>query len=221
MLSCAIVGKSLEIIQLLEKYIQETPRLYVKEILTDLTLSSCLEVNILLIDDEIFLRCHPRAWFGNNTILLAEDNSKNEGIFSLNKSHLSYSSFLNAIEKVAGKLYPYCFSAYYNFLFIPVGSHGKMKKIYFADIYYIEAFSNYCAIHCIDTSYLIHSSMKIILNRLPKDNFLRIHRSFIVNTMHIREFEGNRVFLENSTEITIGRAYKEEFYKFISNFSLK
>ena len=50
--------------------------------------------------------------------------------------------------------------------------------------------------------------------RLP-ENFMRIHRSYIVNLNDIREVNKNRIILDAETYLPIGDMYKEAFQKYI------
>lgn len=105
--------------------------------------------------------------------------------------------------------------------FVPHGNHGKMIKISIRDILYIEAMCNYSKIYCATSEHVVYISLKDIFQKLPNYFFTRIHKSYIINTLHLKAFEGNRVFLENSKELTIGRTYRESFYKAINEFILK
>jgi DNA-binding LytR/AlgR family response regulator len=56
--------------------------------------------------------------------------------------------------------------------------------------------------------------MKKMEERLP-ENFMRIHRSYIVNLNDIREVNKNRIILDAETYLQIGDMYKEAFQKYI------
>jgi DNA-binding LytR/AlgR family response regulator len=59
-------------------------------------------------------------------------------------------------------------------------------------------------------------AMKTLEERLPQ-NFMRIHRSYIVNLDKIQEVNKNRVILDADTYLPIGDSYKEQFNKFIES----
>ena len=64
-------------------------------------------------------------------------------------------------------------------------------------------------------------SMKKLEERLPS-NFMRIHRSYIVNLNKIQEVNKNRIFLDSQTELPIGDLYKEEFQAYLNaNYLVK
>ncbi|WDO14629.1 response regulator transcription factor [Flavobacterium sp. WW92] len=94
--------------------------------------------------------------------------------------------------------------------FILVKSGIKNYKINMNDIVYIESLKDYIKINMIGDKN-ITSKYKIgdIQQELNEDNFLRIHRSFIINTSKITAFTMNEIEVSN-IEIPIGASYKED-----------
>ena len=76
-----------------------------------------------------------------------------------------------------------------------VRNHDKMVKVFISDILYIEAERNYCKIHCKDKEQLLVMTLKDVEEKLTSKNFLRIHRSFIVNITHIDEIATSHVVI--------------------------
>ena len=58
--------------------------------------------------------------------------------------------------------------------------------------------------------------MKKLEERLPQ-NFMRIHRSYIINLNKIQEVNKNRVILDEQTYLPVGDNYKEEFNEYLQN----
>ncbi|WP_411031901.1 LytR/AlgR family response regulator transcription factor [Spongiimicrobium sp. 3-5] len=58
---------------------------------------------------------------------------------------------------------------------------GKMIKLLLDDILYIEADRNYCNIVTQNGNYLLSSTLKMMEDKLPRNHFLRVHRSYIIN----------------------------------------
>ena len=58
--------------------------------------------------------------------------------------------------------------------------------------------------------------MKMLMERLPQ-NFMRIHRSYIVNLDKIVEVSKNRVVLDNNTHLPIGDSYREQFNNYLDS----
>ena len=74
-----------------------------------------------------------------------------------------------------------------------------MVKIIIDDIYYLEADRNYCHVHTKASTYLLVNTLKNMEDKLPSEQFQRIHRSFIVNLKHVDEVALSHVTVENKT----------------------
>src|SRR6476659_3045606 len=93
-----------------------------------------------------------------------------------------------------------------NDAFIYVKSEKKNVKILLKDILFIESLKDYIKIHTIDKTILTQVSISAIEQRLP-DNFLRIHRSFIVAKDKITAYTQHDIEI-GKHQIPIGRNYK-------------
>jgi len=101
--------------------------------------------------------------------------------------------------------------------FIFVKSNSRLIKLKTSDIYYIEALKDYVVINALNSRYTIHSTMKDIEKKLPQEEFLRVHRSFIVALDKIAAIEQPNLILENDKKvIPIGGSYKDELNKRIN-----
>jgi DNA-binding LytR/AlgR family response regulator len=93
--------------------------------------------------------------------------------------------------------------------FIFVRSDRVMLKIDFNTIIYIESYSDYIKIHTGKKVVVTRETISAIDAKLPKDQFLRIHRSFIVAISKISSFTSDHVVIENQS-LPISRSYKKE-----------
>jgi two-component system, LytTR family, response regulator len=100
-----------------------------------------------------------------------------------------------------------------------VKSNGKLVKIKVSEIYYIEALKEYVRICTSESSQIVYHTMQNMEERLPKDNFFRIHRSFIVGIRHIQSIEGNTVQV-NGTKLPLSRYAKDEFFNRVAKNKL-
>ena len=93
----------------------------------------------------------------------------------------------------------------------------RIVKINISDIRYIEGMSEYLKVWLDnETKPLITLlSMKKIEERLPP-NFMRIHRSYIINLNKIQEVNKNRVIMDTNTYLPIGDMYKDDFQTYLS-----
>ncbi len=97
-----------------------------------------------------------------------------------------------------------------NFFFIK--SNGKIIKIQHDDFLLAEAQGNYIKISSSKITILANMTFADFEEMLPKNTFIRVHRSFIINKSKISYIEGNTVFIAK-TEIPIGSVYKENLMK--------
>ncbi len=80
---------------------------------------------------------------------------------------------------------------------ILIKSGKKLYKVPFDDIYFIKSESEYITYQTKSFGKLmVHGALKEVENTLPQNQFLRIHRSYIVNVSHIKYVEANVVFIE-------------------------
>ena len=94
-----------------------------------------------------------------------------------------------------------------NFIIIKQG-YDKYK-IAINDILYLEAMKDYTKIVTAEQKYLVLSTLNGVIEKLPKDKFARIHRSYVVNKNKIEAFQKNKVKIQ-STELPIGKLYRHE-----------
>lgn len=88
-----------------------------------------------------------------------------------------------------------CDSPYVQSESIFVRKNERMIKIMIQDIFYFEADRNYCKVHAKNRECLLVMTLKEIDEKLPKEHFLRIHRSYIVNLSHVDEVAGSHVVI--------------------------
>ena len=95
--------------------------------------------------------------------------------------------------------------------FIFVKSNSRLVKLRNTEIFYIEALKDYVVIHTEKTRYTIHSTMKEINNKMSSDDFLRVHRSYIVRLDKIATIEYPSLTLENIEKvIPIGGSFRDD-----------
>lgn len=90
-----------------------------------------------------------------------------------------------------------------------VRAERKMVKITFSDIVYIESLSDYIKIQLIDKTVVTRETISSIEAKLPQNEFIRTHRSFIVSKQKIDSYTNEYVEIENK-QIPISRSYKNK-----------
>ena len=97
-------------------------------------------------------------------------------------------------------------------LFVKVNS--RMVRIDFDDVLYVEALSDYVNIVTPKHKYIVYTTLKALETRLGTfPNFIRVHRSYLLNTQHIESIEDNTANLSGGYFVPIGKSYQDGFYK--------
>lgn len=86
---------------------------------------------------------------------------------------------------------------------------SKFEKVFFRDVSYIEALQNYAVIHVPGKKLITYITLTSLENQLPKDEFLKVHKSFLISVPHIKAIEGNEIIMENA-RIPISRSLRDE-----------
>lgn len=87
-------------------------------------------------------------------------------------------------------------------------------KVMFGDIRYIEGLKDYVKIHTTDKTVIALMSMKVLEDSLP-GNFIRVHRSFIIDFERVTLVKKRKAFISD-VEIPIGEVYRDAFMKRLS-----
>ena len=103
-----------------------------------------------------------------------------------------------------------------NYIFVNVDY--SLVKILFSEVKYVEAHKDYIKIHfnvATKKPLLVRMSMKNIEEMLPSPMFVRIHKSFIINTEHITAIRKSSIFM-NEIEFNVSEQYKSIITKLIN-----
>jgi len=100
--------------------------------------------------------------------------------------------------------------------FIFVKAEYESIKINLDDIKYIQGLKDYLKIHIKHTNKAVLTLMNFreILEKLPSNQFLRVHKSFIVNVDFIKTIQRNRIVIDD-IRIPIGESHKSEFFSML------
>ncbi len=95
-------------------------------------------------------------------------------------------------------------------LFIKEGPH--FIKVKFSDILYLESEHVYVNVHTLHKTFLVRSSLQDYLQHFNDKTFLRIHRSYAVNTEHIQSIHAEYVSI-NDLMLPVGKSYRDHLFK--------
>lgn len=107
-----------------------------------------------------------------------------------------------------------------SYFFVNPGIKGKMLKINFHDVEFIEGLNNYIVIHTPQNNHIIYLTMKEIEAGLPTEIFIRIHKSYIVNINKVTLMEGNKIMIDKVV-LPIGSSFKDKMLKKINSNIIK
>lgn len=105
-----------------------------------------------------------------------------------------------------------------DFIYVKTGVKHKVIKINLAEIDYIESLKNYVAIYHEGKKTLVYLSLKELEANLPANQFIRVHKSYIIPYARIMRIDGNQIILKNvNADILLGETYKTFFWEKIKN----
>lgn len=94
-----------------------------------------------------------------------------------------------------------------------IKANGKLVKLLFEDIVYLESLKDYLKFYISDNEqHVTYATMKVIEEKLP-EYFFRIQRSYIINTKHIMSFYGNTVRMKHGIDLPISISMKQQLYE--------
>ncbi len=132
---------------------------------------------------------------------------------------ISYERFLVSIEKIKSRNAvpsntnnPSSPTASKDYIFVK--SEYKVQKINVKEIQYIQSHGDYAMIHTPDERIMTLEKLKSFESRLAPNDFVRVHKSYIVSISKINFIERNRIVI-NEQYIPIGSTYKDKFWELI------
>lgn len=236
-LKCLIVDDEPPAIRLLEKYVAKIPFLQLEGSSTSSiqALSIIEQSNI----DIVFLDIQMPELTGLQLSKIIKGKTKI--IFTTAYSQFALDSY--DVDAVDYLLKPFEFERFYEavikvknayinqdqvseipkntseYLFVKTDGKNNFEKIYVKDILYIEALRNYVAIHLTENQIITNNTLKNIEDLLPKSDFIKTHKSYIVSLRHITKTDSLCVYINNK-DIPIGDTYKKELFEIIQNKKL-
>lgn len=98
--------------------------------------------------------------------------------------------------------------------FVYVRSDRKVVKVPVGDILFVESMKDYIKIHLEHETIITREKISSLEDKLPEDQFIRTHRSFLVASKSIKAFTAETIEIKNH-EIPIGRTYKNSVLSFL------
>jgi len=125
---------------------------------------------------------------------------------------IEFNRFLQAVDKVRNKKNLYLDEEKRSYFF---NVDKKRTRVYAEEILFIEALKDYVRIHLRDKKIVTKLQIGEMEGFLQDKDFLRIHKSFMVNLSKINAYSSSEVEIGNR-KITIGRTYKKDVEKILA-----
>ena len=129
---------------------------------------------------------------------------------------ISFDRFLKAINKITKPLDSMDLGTNEEFTYFKSGK--KNIQAYYNDILFIEGLSNYVKIKTINGIIITYEKLSELEKTLPKNKFVRIHRSYIVAINKINAYGSDFIEIDKN-QLSIGNTYKDSFFNKISRLS--
>lgn len=137
---------------------------------------------------------------------------------------ISFQRFLKAVDKIHDQVVPsmkppedegmlsHAGQKADDFFFVK--TEYRIEKINFDEILFIEGMKDYLRIWTTTKKVMTLQSFQNILSHLPDDNFVRVHKSWVVSIRMIDSIHKNRIVIRDQ-EIPVGESYKKYFFELL------
>lgn len=107
-----------------------------------------------------------------------------------------------------------------DFIFIKTDGKNNFEKVFINDILYIESLKNHVCIHTQNSQVITYNTLKNFETQLPKNLFVKIHKSYVVSIKSIIKTNTISVQISNGNDLPIGETYKKTFFEIINKLML-
>ncbi len=90
-----------------------------------------------------------------------------------------------------------------------IKSNNQIEKVFYNDLLYAEAMLNYVMLYTATKKMMVYVTIKSLEEQLPADQFIKVHKSFIVNISKVKSIDGNILDIGNE-KITISQSLREK-----------
>lgn len=237
-LTCYVVDDEADSVALMKEYIEQTPGL----LLTGTTTNPLESLDILTSQDApdiTFIDVDMRQLSGMElagmvnlytTVVFTTAfpefaiQAFDKEAFDFLLKPINYERFLKCIQKAKRKISRKDGSPGTqkdDFFNIKSEIKGRMVRIRFDEVVYIEGAVNYIQIYTAEGKHITYLTMREIERHLPKKIFVRIHRSFIININYVRVTERAQVKMQTGESLVMGDHYKHRFLDMMDEHLIK
>ena len=87
--------------------------------------------------------------------------------------------------------------------------------MFFEEIQFVQGLKNYVAVQLPDSQIITHSTLKRVRELLSDDEFVQVHKSYIVSLKHIDRVENDAIWIGDK-QLPIGNSYRKAFFEKIT-----
>lgn len=229
MMRCIAIDDEPLALAIIRKYASETPMIDLKETFTDAIRSiSYLKnnpIDLLFLDIKMpdisgiqllkALNIRPLVIFTTAYTEYAVKGFELEAIDYLIKP-FTFERFLKALVKAKKMLELQANKGHPGEEYFFVKSEYQIIKVFFEEVRYIEGLDDYIRIHLFHGKPLLSLiSLKSVMEKLPPDKFMRVHRSYIVPLQNIQSIRNKKIYLDQA-EIPVGNTYNRAVKQWLS-----
>lgn len=233
-ITCIIVDDEPPAIRLLEKYAEKISFLSIKQTFTKpLEALSFLESNSV---DLVFLDIQMPNITGIQLSKIIQDNvhiifttaypdfaleSYNVAAIDYLLKPIEFERFYKAVKKVTPKENTYfeAASPANDFIFLKTDGKNKFTKVVLSEVQFVQGLKNYVSLQLQDQQIITYSTLKHFGETLPNQDFIQIHKSYIVSIKHIHRIENDAVWI-GENQLPVGNTYRKKFFERINQKGL-
>lgn len=132
---------------------------------------------------------------------------------------ISFERFIQAVEKVKHQIQllekKHNTSENDDFFFVKTDGKNRFKKMKLNDVFYLESIKNYVILHTQNEQIVTYNTLKYYEENLLKNQFVKIHKSFLVSLSKLEKIDTNSVWVL-SNELPLGDTYRKKFFEEIN-----
>jgi len=228
---CVVIDDEPFALDLIKDYIQRTPFLELSQFFSNpfkaLDYLNREKVDVIFLDINMpelsgiqiikALQSPPMVVFTTAYPEFAAESYEYNAVDYLVKP-IKYERFLKAVSKASGLIRSAVQNRQNDTPTVPreskeplfIKSGNQLVKVWPSEILFVEAAGNYMRFHTRERKVMSLLTMKDVLGMLSKDEFIRIHKSYIISLKHLEAIERHDVVV-GGEQIPVGITYREQF----------
>ncbi len=231
--SCYIVDDEADSLEILQDYVAQTPSLSLtystnnpRDIFSVIPKDGKPKITFLDIEMPGITGLELAGLINSHTAVIFVTSHSEHALEAFEKDAydflvkpVSYSRFLKAVGKVQSRIQaePGSPSSANTYFYIRGSKQGELIKIQFDEILYLESLQNYVKVHTEKGTHITYLTLKEFEFKLNRDNFLKVHKSFVVNLDRIEKHIDNKLCMEDQFAVPIGASFRQELLMRLKN----